>query len=75
MVGRILSDTFSPFAHKTVIPPRCIIISIPIKKGGGAPGWLSQLSIQHLVSAQVMISPFVSSSPMSGSVLTVQSLL
>ena len=38
------------------------------------PGWLSQLSIRLLISAQVMISLFVGSSPTSGSVLTVQSL-
>ena len=37
----------------------------------GAPGWLSQLSP---TSAQVMISPFMSWSPTSGSVLTAQSL-
>ena len=41
----------------------------------GAPGWLSWLSVQLLISAQVMISRFVSSSPTLGSVLTVQSLL
>ena len=35
--------------------------------------WVAQ-SIKHLTSAQVMISRFVSSSPMSGSVLTDQSL-
>ena len=35
----------------------------------GAPGWLSRLSI-WLLSAQVAISQFVSSSPASGSVLT-----
>ena len=35
----------------------------------GAPGWLSQLSIQLWVSAQGMISQFTSSSPTSGSVL------
>ena len=29
----------------------------------GAPGWLSRLSIQLLILAQVMISWFVSSSP------------
>ena len=28
----------------------------------GAPGWLSQLSIRPLISAQVMISQFLSSS-------------
>ena len=38
---------------------------------GGAPGWLSRLSVRP---AQVMISRFVSSSPVSGSVLTTQSL-
>ena len=38
---------------------------------GGAPGWLSWLCP---TSAQVMISWSVSSSPMSGSVLTAQSL-
>ena len=41
----------------------------------GAPGWLSHLHIRLLVSAQVVISWFVSWSPASGSVLTVQSLL
>ena len=35
--------------------------------------WVAQ-SVKHLTSAQVMISQFVSSSPMSGSVLTAQSL-
>ena len=33
---------------------------------GGVPGWLSQLSIQLLISAQVMISKFMESSPKSG---------
>ena len=41
----------------------------------GAPGWLSGLSIRLLISAQVGISWFVSSSPTLGSVLTVGSLL
>ena len=41
----------------------------------GVPGRLSQLSVQLLISAQVMISQFVRSSPTSGSVLTVQRLL
>ena len=35
--------------------------------------WVAQ-SVNHLTSAQVMISQFVSSSPTSGSVLTAQSL-
>ena len=39
------------------------------------PGWLSRLSGQLLISAPVMISQFVRSSPTSGSVLTVWSLL
>ena len=50
-------------------------ISFYKKKEAGVPGWLSQLSILLLISAQVMISRFVSSSPESGSVLTVWSLL
>ena len=41
----------------------------------GAPGWFSGLSLQLLISAQVMISGFVSSSPASDSTLAVQSLL
>ena len=40
----------------------------------GAPGWLSRLGVQLLMSAQVVISQFVGSSPMSGSVLTAQSM-
>ena len=47
----------------------------PEKLGPGMPGWLSRLSIQLLVSAQVMLSQFVRLSPKSGSVLTAQSLL
>ena len=43
--------------------------------GVGAPGWLSLLSFRLLLSAQVMISRFVRSSPASGSVLTLQSLV
>ena len=39
------------------------------------PGWLSQLSVGLLVSARVMVSWFVSSSPTLGSMLTVWSLL
>ena len=38
----------------------------------GTPGWLSH---QLLISAQVMISQAMGSSPASGSVLTAQSLL
>ena len=39
------------------------------------PGWLSLLSLRLLISAQVMISWLVGSSPTSGSVLTAWSLL
>ena len=41
----------------------------------GAPGWLSRLSVRLLISAQAVISWFVSLSPTSGSVLTVWGLL
>ena len=41
----------------------------------GTPEWLRQLSVPLLVSAQVMISRFVGSSPTLGSVPTVQGLL
>ena len=41
----------------------------------GAPGWLSWLSTQLLILAQVMISHFVRLSPTLGSVLTAQNLL
>ena len=41
----------------------------------GALGWLSQLSLHLLISAQVMISWFMGWSSMSGSALTVWSLL
>ena len=41
----------------------------------GVPEWLSWLNVQLLVSAQVMISQFVGSSPTSSSALTVWSPL
>ena len=41
----------------------------------GVPWWLSWLSVQLLISVQVMTSWFVSSSPASDFALTVQSLL
>ena len=44
-------------------------------KKTGASGWLSWLSIQLLILAQVMISRFMRSSPALGSVLAVQILL
>ena len=41
----------------------------------GVPRCLSHLRVQLLISAQVMISPFMISSPASRSVLTLQSLI
>ena len=41
----------------------------------GAPGWCSQLSIWLMISAQVVVSQFVSSSAASGSALMSESLL
>ena len=46
-----------------------------VKLKTGASGWLGWLSIQLLISAQVVISPFVGLSPASGSTLTGHSLL
>ena len=48
-----------------------------VKQGtfAGAPGWLSWLSDQLLISTPVMISGFMSSRPTSGSGLTMGSLL
>ena len=42
-------------------------------KWGNRGAWAAQ-SVKHPTSAQVMISPFVSSSPASGSVLTARNL-
>ena len=42
----------------------------PQESPPGAPGWLSQLGGQLLISAHVLISGFVTSSPASDSVLT-----
>ena len=39
------------------------------KTGKGAPGWLGQLNVQLLISAQAMILQFVRSRTVSGSVL------
>ena len=47
----------------------------PEQRSPGAPEWLSWLSARLLVSVQVMISWFMSSSPALGSVLTAWSLL
>ena len=57
--------------------PRAVLGGGDVAVGGqdrqraGVPGWLS---VKHLTLAHVMISWFVGSSPMSGFVLTTQSL-
>ena len=51
----------------------CQMIETQFKPGFFRGAWVAQ-SAKCLTSAQVMISQFVSSSPVSGSVLTVQSL-
>ena len=45
-----------------------------LRKHPRAPGWLSQVSVPLLISAQVTVFRFVRSSPTSGSALTAQSL-
>ena len=54
---------------------KSILAKKTIKMHARVPGCLSRLSVRLFISAQVMISWFVSSSPAPGSVLTVQSLL
>ena len=49
------------------LPPQVRLPPVSLNQSLGAPEWLSQLSTQLLVSAQVMISWFAGSSPMSGS--------
>ena len=46
-----------------------------VKRATGAPAWLSQLSVWHVILVQVMISRFVRLSSVLGSVLTLRSLL
>ena len=55
-------------------PETIISIKKENLKEGQAPGWLSGLSIQLLISTQDTILEFVGLSPSSGSVLTAQSL-
>ena len=68
------SDSVSPSLCSS--PTHALSLSLSlflskIKQGWGA--WVAQ-SVEHLTSAQVMISQSVGSSPTSGSVLTAQSL-
>ena len=48
------------------------LMGINWKEFLGAPGWLGRLGVRFLVSAQIMISQFVSSSSTLGSALAVQ---
>ena len=52
----------------------CWVFTLTAEGSYETPGWLSRLSTQLLILAQVMISQLVSSSRASGSVLTAQSL-
>ena len=69
----------SPFSFPILFESLLFFPWVSLAKGLSlfyvAPGWLSWFSIQLMVSAQVMVSWFMSSSPTSGSVLTVCSLL
>ena len=66
------SDSVSPSLSAPPSFTLCLSLSLKNKsKCWGA--WVAQ-SVEHPTSAQVMISPFRSSSPTSGSVLTAQSL-
>ena len=63
--------TFSPLIHFEFN----FVYGVKRWSALGVPGWLSQLSIQLLIEAQVMISQFVESSPVLGSALAEWSLL
>ena len=54
-------------------PPRALSLSVSLSKINIGDTWVTQ-SVERLTSAQVMISRSVSSSPVSGSVLTARSL-
>ena len=74
---RFSLKNFSTVSPATYMHAHMHISCTPDRKWAlGAPGWLSWLSFWLLVSPQVMISRFVSSSPASCSMLwTVRSLL
>ena len=55
--------------------PQLPLVISPLKVSHGAPGWLSWLSVQLLISAHVMILQFVGSSPTLGSALMAWNLL
>ena len=61
--------------HQSALIPYFVTLVFENRGAVGASGWLSWLSVWHWVSAEVVISRFVSSSPASGSVLPARSLL
>ena len=64
----LASELTSPYSHYRQLNLHLKSLSF------GARGWPSGLHVRLLVSAQVMISQFVSLSPTSGSVLTARGL-
>ena len=66
--------TIHTLGHWNIFQELCSLWTT-VKIGIGFPGWLSQLNVWLLISAQVMISQFMGLSPMCGSVLTTWSLL
>ena len=64
-------DSMSPSLSAPLPLVLCFSLSLKNKQPWGT--WVAQL-VKHLTLAQVMVSQFVSSSPVSGSVLTGQSL-
>ena len=78
MSGSVLSAQNLEPASDSVSPSLCFsplmsCLSLPIKNKHFRGPWVAQ-SVKQPTLAQVMISRSVSSSPMSGSVLTAQSL-
>ena len=71
----LLRDQFEGYRGKGQLLASFTLLPLETSPLWGAAEWLSQLSIRLLISAQVMISCFMSSSPTSGSALTAWSLL
>ena len=77
---RALASALSPSQNSRPPLPRLMVLVSagrpPPQKGfPGAPGWLGQLSIRLLISAQVMISRFLGSNPATGPTLAACSVL
>ena len=69
------TETTTLTLHKSDCKLHTCISEVKVNASLGGPGWLIQLSVWVLISAQVMISGFMSSNPESGSALTSQKLL